>query len=75
MITETARPKLEDHRVLALTVNDALSSLGISRKRLYEEIGCGRIKTRKAGRRTLIEVEELRSWLKSLPHSPVRGVA
>ena len=39
---------------------------GISRSKTYEEIGAGRLKAVKAGKRTLIPVPEGQRWLDSL---------
>ncbi len=51
---------------LTLTVKEALTVTGIGRSKFYEEVGAGRIKVIKAGRRVLVPVEALRAWLKAL---------
>lgn len=52
---------------LADTVIVAAARLNICRAQLYKEIGAGRIKVRKLGRRTLVERTEQQLWLTSLP--------
>lgn len=52
---------------LADTVVVAAARLNICRAQLYKEIGAGRIKVRKLGRRTLVERTEQQLWLTSLP--------
>ena len=52
---------------LAVSIEEAARMLGISRTLLYDEIKAGRIKTKKIGSRTIIEVEELRRYLRERP--------
>jgi excisionase family DNA binding protein len=52
---------------LAFTPSEAATAAGIGRTYLFEEIRNRRLVARKAGRRTLIEADELQRWLKSLP--------
>lgn len=54
---------------LALDINAAAAALALSRSKLYILIGEGKIKVRKSGRRTLIEVSELTRFLQELPTS------
>ena len=56
-----------DQFKLAFTPAEAARVAGIGRTYLFEEIRNRRLVARKAGRRTLIEAEELRRWVKSLP--------
>jgi excisionase family DNA binding protein len=51
----------------AFTPAEAARVAGIGRTYLFEEIRNRRLVARKAGRRTLIEAEELQRWIKSLP--------
>jgi excisionase family DNA binding protein len=51
----------------ALSVKEAAQAAGIGRTTLFEEIRQGRITARKVGRRTIIVIEDLDAWLKSLP--------
>ena len=53
---------------LALGIFEAARAAGVSRSTIFEEIKVGRLKARKAGRRTLILHEDLAAWLASLPH-------
>jgi excisionase family DNA binding protein len=53
----------------AVSIVEAVKITGIGRSSLYSAIAAGMLKTRKAGRRTLIEVSELRRYIESLPVS------
>jgi hypothetical protein len=55
------RPKL------AYSPAQAAEAAGVGRTLLFEEIRCRRLVARKAGRRTLIEADELQRWIRSLP--------
>jgi excisionase family DNA binding protein len=57
----------EDGEALALSVDEAARRAGVGRGFLYQEIGKGRLRARKAGRRTLIASTDLAAWLESLP--------
>lgn len=52
---------------IAYAPKRAAEALGIGLTALYAEIGAGRIKMRKYGRRTLIAADDLKAWLASLP--------
>ena len=54
---------------LTVSVTQAARSAGIGRTSLYAAIATGRLKTRKFGRRTLIEFQALRDFVSSLPSS------
>jgi excisionase family DNA binding protein len=56
-----------DQQKRALSVEEAAKAAGIGRTMLFEEIRKGRITARKVGRRTIIAVDELDTWLKGLP--------
>jgi excisionase family DNA binding protein len=56
-----------DGEALALSVDQAARRAGVGRGFLYQEIGKGRLRARKAGRRTLIALTDLAAWLESLP--------
>jgi excisionase family DNA binding protein len=51
---------------LAYSVADAADALGISRSKIYELILLGDIKAHKIGRRTIITIQEIESFLNSL---------
>jgi excisionase family DNA binding protein len=53
----------------ALSVEEAAKAAGVGRTLLYEHIRGGRLTARKAGRRTIITVDELDAWLRTLPTS------
>jgi hypothetical protein len=44
---------------LSCTIPEACAATGLGRTKLYEEIGAGRVRTRKFGTRTLIVVASL----------------
>ena len=52
---------------IAVGVEDAPSTVGVSRSRIFQAIRDNEITARKAGRSTIIEIDELRRWVKSLP--------
>ena len=55
---------------LGFSPDEAAESAGVSRTRIFEAIRDGTLTARKAGKQTLIEPDELRRWVRSLP---VRG--
>ena len=59
--------RVQRNEPLAYTVTGACDAAGIRSSKLYEEIAAGRLRAKKAGSRTLIMAEDLRSWLASLP--------
>jgi hypothetical protein len=52
---------------LAVTINDAARISALGRTSIYEAISDGRLEAVKAGQRTLVLMESLRSFLISLP--------
>lgn len=61
------KPRSDSDEIDALTVYEACQRARISRTFLYGEIGSGRLRAVKAGRKTLIRTGDLRAWLASLP--------
>ena len=57
---------MEDER-LAVTVREAVILTGIGRSKLYAMFKGGDLRAKKAGRRTLVLVADLKRMLKSLP--------
>ena len=51
----------------ALTIPEACTFSGIGKTKLYEAIASGKLRARKAGKRTLILKDDLRDYLSSLP--------
>ena len=49
------------------SVNQSLKYLGISRAFIYKEIGIGSIKAHKLGGKTIFLIEDLNSYISSLP--------
>lgn len=54
---------------LAVSVAEAVRMVGLGRTTLYAMIAAGKLKTRKCGRRTLIETESVRQFIAALPQS------
>lgn len=52
---------------IAVAIEDASRIVGVSRTRIFEAIRNSELSARKAGRSTIIEIEELKRWVKSLP--------
>ena len=52
---------------LSLTPDDASAATGFSRTRIFQAIKSEEITARKDGKVTVIETDELRRWLRSLP--------
>jgi excisionase family DNA binding protein len=57
----------------AMSVEQAAKAAGIGRTLLFAEIREGRITARKVGRRTIITLDDLDAWLKSLPVKAGKG--
>lgn len=51
----------------ACKIGDAPSIAGVTRTRIYDAIREKKLTARKAGRATVIEMDELRRWVRSLP--------
>ena len=56
-------------RKVAATINEATQITGLGRSSIYQLINDGKLTRRKYGNRTLILVEELEAFVKSLPVS------
>jgi hypothetical protein len=52
---------------IAVTLREATALSGIGRSSLYKLFNQGKLVPRKSGKRTLVLVEELESYVKSLP--------
>jgi hypothetical protein len=52
---------------LAYSIPEFAEGAGLGRSFIYEEIKAGRLKVRKAGRRSIIIHDEGRAYLQSLP--------
>lgn len=60
---------------VALTIPDFCNLYGVGRSFTYDEINAGRLKIRKAGKRTLILRTDADAWLNALPEAEVKGAA
>jgi excisionase family DNA binding protein len=58
---------LSTHAPIAVALENAPQIVGVSRTRIFEAIRNGELSARKAGRSTIIEIDELKRWVKSLP--------
>lgn len=54
-------------RKIALTLSEATEVSGIGRSSLYKLFNDGKLTPRKAGKKTLILVDELETYLRNLP--------
>lgn len=52
---------------ITVTIPDAVAASGISRSALYQALKRGDLIARKAGRRTLISIEDLEAYIAGLP--------
>jgi hypothetical protein len=57
---------------ISLTPEESALSTGLARSRIFEAIRRGELTARGAGKSTIIEFEELKRWINSLP---ARGAA
>jgi len=64
---------MQEQEPLAVSIEDAVRASGLCRTKVYEDINAGRLRARKAGRRTLILVADLNTWLKNLPTIQPKG--
>ena len=53
----------------AISIAEAVRMVGLGRTSLYAAIAAGKLKTRKAGRRTLVETAALQKFVEDLPES------
>ena len=52
-----------NHAVQLLSIDECCQVVGLSRTRLYEEIGSGRLRSIKVGRRRLIPASAIQLWV------------
>lgn len=52
---------------IAVAIEEAPRIVGVSRTRIFDAVRDRKITVRKAGRATIIEIDELKRWVKSLP--------
>ena len=56
----------ETNEKLAYSIAELPAIVSLGRSHIYEEIRAGRLRTVKAGRRTLVLADDLRAWLRSM---------
>lgn len=54
---------------LAISISEACKWSGLGRTSIYQAISRGDLRVKKAGRRTLISLDDLRAWFSSLPEA------
>ena len=54
---------------ISVSIVEAARRVGVGRSSIYEAINRGDLPIRKCGRRSLVLVEDLKSWISSLPSS------
>ena len=59
----------------AVSIADAVKMVGLGRTSLYAAIAAGKLKTRKSGRRTLVETAALRQFIEGLPETASQRAA
>jgi excisionase family DNA binding protein len=57
---------------IAVAIEEVPRLLGVSRTRIFQAVRNNEIAARKAGRSTIIEIDELKRWVRCLP---VKGAA
>ena len=61
------RKRVSKPEPIAVTITEAARMTGLGRTSLYMAVKNGHLRVRKAGRRTLVETEALRGFIRSLP--------
>jgi len=57
---------------LAVPIKQAVEVSGRPRTRIFDALRSGELKGKKDGRATLIELDELRRWIKAMPDRAAR---
>ena len=58
-------PAENEVKPLSYSISDACKAIGVGRTTIYTHITNGRLKVFKMGGRTLIDADDLKSWLSS----------
>jgi hypothetical protein len=65
---EFARADVDDALgLIACSIDKAAQAVGVSRTRIFDAVRKKELTARKAGRATIVEVDELKRWVRSLP--------
>jgi len=59
---------------MAMSVENAARHCGLGRSSLYNAIAAGKLIATRAGRRTLVRMENLDAWLRSLDAPPAAKI-
>jgi excisionase family DNA binding protein len=60
---------------LAISIAEAVRMCGLGRTSLYAAIAAGKLRTKKSGRRTLVETQALREFVEAFPESSSHNAA
>ena len=60
---------------LAISIAQAARVVGLGRTTLYAAISAGKLRTKKSGRRTLVETTALREFVEALPEASSQNAA
>lgn len=60
---------------IVVSIAEAQKILGLGRTSLYAAIASGKLKTKKSGRRTLVETSALRKFVEDLPEFSAQNAA
>lgn len=71
--TEHSAMREASGATLAYAFADAARAAGVSKTRLGYALAAGEVTARKAGRRTIIEADELRRWIATWPVATFGG--
>lgn len=52
---------------MAYTIAEFCEAFGVGKSLMFEEIAAGKLRTKKAGRRTLILAKDAIAWVEALP--------
>lgn len=66
-MTENASTTAPNSPVIAYPIEDVPAATGIKRDKVFDAIREGRLTAHKSGRNTIVEADELRRYVKSLP--------
>jgi hypothetical protein len=58
---------LQSHEIIAYPIERIPSIAGVTRTQIFQAIRNKELTARKSGRRTIIEMSELRRWVSTLP--------
>lgn len=57
----------DEPTIIAYAIQDAPAAAGVNLTKIYDAIRAKELTARKCGRNTIVEADELRRWIKTLP--------